>query len=100
LILEKYHESNLSLSKLKGYLKPGGNRGWPSTCGTLESAAAGCFGGGAFEEFPAFPDLTIPFRGGIYGARCFGEIINEVLYVASSVGTEWTQWKDGTAFLR
>jgi hypothetical protein len=30
----------------------------------------------------------------------FWRIINEVLYVASSVGTEWTRWKDGTAFLR
>jgi ATP-dependent RNA helicase DHX8/PRP22 len=49
---------HLSWSKLKGYLKPGGNKDFsPSGAGELR-----LFG---LEEFPAFPDLTIPFLGGI-----------------------------------
>ena len=51
----------LSLSKLSGYFEPGGKSGFSS--GLLG------FGGGleldAFEEFPAFPDLTMPRFGGI-----------------------------------
>jgi hypothetical protein len=53
------HVYHLSCSKLKGYLKPGGNNGFsPSGIGATEGLVD-------FEEFPAFPDLRIPFLGGI-----------------------------------
>ena len=53
------HEYHLSCNKLKGYLKPGGNSGFSS------SGMEGTDGLVGFEEFPAFPDLTMPFLGGI-----------------------------------
>lgn len=51
----------LSLSKLSGYFEPGGKSGFSSDL-------LGSRGGlelDAFEEFPAFPDLTMPRFGGI-----------------------------------
>ena len=50
----------LSWSKLKGYLEPGGNKGFSS--GALAKFAGGL---DVLEEFPAFPDLTMPLLGGI-----------------------------------
>jgi len=58
--------SYLSLSKLKGYLKPGGNKGGGSV---LVDGAGEILSD--FVEFPAFPDLTMPFLGGIR-KRYFG----------------------------
>lgn len=50
-----------SCSKLRGYLDPGGNKGFsPSTLGPFDSVDLA-----DFDEFPAFPDLTMPFLGGI-----------------------------------
>ncbi len=53
-------KTHLSWSRLRGYFDPGGNNGLSS----------GVFvaGGGSWEdleEFPAFPDLTMPLFGGI-----------------------------------
>ena len=51
--------AHLSCNKLNGHFDPGGKRDF--------SGAASSVGGGGlfFEEFPAFPDFTIPFRGGM-----------------------------------
>lgn len=51
----------LSLSRLSGNLEPGGKSGFSS--GLLGSGSS--FELVAFEEFPAFPDLTMPRFGGI-----------------------------------
>lgn len=54
-----YH---LSCSKLKGYLEPGGNNDFSPSGMEVTNELVD------LEEFPAFPDLTIPFLGGI--CRC------------------------------
>lgn len=51
---------HLSCSNPSGVLNPGGNRGFSLTVSAGGSAGLD----DAFEEFPAFPDLTIP-RGGM-----------------------------------
>ena len=51
--------THLSCNKLNGHFDPGGNSGFS---GVVPSAGGG---GLSFDEFPAFPDFTIPFRGGI-----------------------------------
>lgn len=54
--------TNLSFNKLKGYFDPGGKSGLSSGfCDGPVSEV--CLDD--FEEFPAFPDLTIPLRGGM-----------------------------------
>lgn len=50
----------LSLSKLSGNFEPGGNSGRSS--GFEDSRAVLV---AALEEFPALPDLTMPFLGGM-----------------------------------
>jgi hypothetical protein len=51
--------AHLSCNKLNGHFDPGGNK-------DFSGAALSVGGGGTFfDECPAFPDLTIPFRGGI-----------------------------------
>ena len=55
----------LSLSRLSGNFDPGGNSGFSSG---LDGSAGG-FWLDDFEELPAFPDLTIPFLGGIPNFR-------------------------------
>ena len=56
-------ETNLSCNKLRGYFEPGGKRGGgplsASTAVSLED----------LDEFPALPDFTIPFLGGINTRR-------------------------------
>jgi hypothetical protein len=55
----------LSFKRLKGYFDPGGNNGGGSAGVALE--VPGCCGGlSGFEEFPALPDFTMPFLGGIH----------------------------------
>ena len=58
--------THLSPKRLKGYFEPGGNNG----AGVSKHKAVDIGvddNGTAFdlEEFPAFPDFTIPFLGGI-----------------------------------
>lgn len=55
----------LSFNKLNGYLDPGGNSGFSSG---VEGSAGG-FGEDALDEFPALPDLTMPFFGGIENSK-------------------------------
>jgi hypothetical protein len=57
-------KTHLSFKRLKGYFEPGGNNG-----GGVSKLGAADDGMGPFdlEEFPAFPDFTIPFFGGIPG---------------------------------
>lgn len=57
----------LSFKRLKGYFDPGGNNGGGSVAVALEVPDCnGCLSD--LEEFPALPDLTMPFLGGI--PRC------------------------------
>jgi hypothetical protein len=61
--LARKRQTNLSLSRLSGYFDPGGKSGLSSddvTSGTVGLAEI-------FDEFPAFPDFTMPFpeRGAI-----------------------------------
>ena len=58
--------SDLSCSKLSGYFEPGGNKGGGFPSSSFGASVASFEG---LEEFPAFPDLTIPFLGGIRGAK-------------------------------
>ena len=50
--------AHLSCSKLNGHFDPGGNKDFSGAASTGRGALF-------FDEFPAFPDFTIPFRGGI-----------------------------------
>ena len=56
--------SDLSFNKLSGYFEPGGNKleggGFASSFGASVVSFEG------LEDFPALPDLTIPFLGGIH----------------------------------
>lgn len=55
-------KADLSWSMLKGYFEPGGNSGGgPEGSASVESD----FFLSDLEEFPAFPDLTIPLLGGM-----------------------------------
>ena len=55
---------HLSFKRLKGYFDPEGNNGAGSATVPLEVPDCnGCLSG--FEEFPALPDLTMPFLEGI-----------------------------------
>jgi hypothetical protein len=51
--------THLSFNKLSGHFDPGGNKNFS---GEAFSVGCACL---FFDEFPAFPDFTIPFRGGI-----------------------------------
>lgn len=51
----------LSCSKLRGYFDPGGNKGFSLSVLDPDESV----GFWAFDEFPAFPDLTMPRLGGI-----------------------------------
>lgn len=55
-------QTNLSCNRPSGYFDPGGNKGGglPST---FEESTVSFED---LEEFPALPDLTIPFLGGIH----------------------------------
>jgi hypothetical protein len=62
--------TNLSWSRLIGYLDPNGNSGFfSSSSPSLGTDLSGR--GVAFEELPEFPDFTIPRFGGIVSAREF-----------------------------
>lgn len=52
-------ETNLSCNKLSGYFEPGGNKGggFPSVSTAVSFED--------LDEFPALPDFTMPFLGGI-----------------------------------
>lgn len=50
---------HLSYNRLSGHFDPGGNKDFS---GAASSNCCDCL---FFDEFPAFPDFTIPFRGGI-----------------------------------
>lgn len=59
--------THLSLKRLRGYFEPGGNNGGGvSKLGVVDDGVDDD-GTGPFdlEEFPAFPDFTIPFFGGM-----------------------------------
>jgi hypothetical protein len=67
-LTEHEREDHLSFKRLKGYFDPGGNNGGGSAAVTLELPGCnGCLSD--LEEFPAFPDLTMPFLGGIHRCR-------------------------------
>lgn len=51
--------THLSCNKFNGHFDPGGNKDFS---GLASSAGGGWL---FFDEFPAFPDFTIPLRGGI-----------------------------------
>jgi hypothetical protein len=57
----RWTETNLSCNKLSGYFEPEGNKGGALPLETSESPISF----EDFEEFPALPDFTIPFLGGI-----------------------------------
>jgi hypothetical protein len=56
-----HNDPHLSFNKLSGYFDPGGKSGLSSD---FEGFGKG-FELDTFEELPALPDFTIPFRGGI-----------------------------------
>jgi len=56
---------HLSFKRDKGYFDPGGNNGGGSAGVALE-VPVGCGGLSDFNEFPALPDFTMPFLGGIH----------------------------------
>jgi hypothetical protein len=61
-----------SWSKLSGNFDPGGNKGFSfglSSFTEFESVTFGVF----FDEFPAFPDLTMFRRGGMLGAKKYAQ---------------------------
>jgi len=64
--LQRYDRREyLSFKRLKGYFDPGGNNGGGSADTALEVPGCnGCLSD--LEEFPALPDLTMPFLGGIH----------------------------------
>lgn len=53
------NNTHLSCNKLSGHFDPGGNKGFSGAASPVDW---GCL---FFDEFPAFPVFTIPFRGGI-----------------------------------
>lgn len=57
-------QSNLSCRRLSGVFEPGGKSGGGSTLAGM-LAELDSEGFEDFDEFPAFPDLTMPLRGGI-----------------------------------
>ena len=59
--------TNLSFKRLKGYFEPGGNNGGGVSKPGAADDGVDDDGTAPFdlEEFPAFPDFTIPFLGGI-----------------------------------
>ena len=86
-------QTHLSCSRLRGYLDPGGNKGFSSAaCGVGVGALEG------LEEFPAFPDLTMPLPvlGGIRGACkpssgvCHDPDINYGVFAESAIRAEPT----------
>jgi hypothetical protein len=67
-LTEYERREHLSFKRLKGYFDPGGNSGGGSAVVTLE--IPGCNGDlSDLEEFPALPDLIMPFLGGIHRCR-------------------------------
>lgn len=60
-------QTNLSCNKFSGYFEPGGNKGGGLASAFEESTVS--FNFEDLDEFPALPDLTIPFLGGIQWAQ-------------------------------